>query len=95
LSLSLRLPLRTSETAGHSILGIQTHLEKNITLTFGYGVDIKVDGIMLFDYDDDILMFFNEIYAEQLIGKKIKMTYREKENYFHEIVPVVTNLISN
>jgi hypothetical protein len=64
-------------------------------MIFGYGVDIKVDGIMLFDYDDDILMLFNEIYAEQLIGKKIKMTYREKENYFHEIVPVVTNLSSN
>jgi hypothetical protein len=63
-------------------------------MVFGQGVDIRIDGIILFDYDDDILMSFNAEYAEKLVGKKIKMTYYEKENYFHEIVPVVTNLSS-
>jgi hypothetical protein len=64
-------------------------------MVFGYGVDIVVGGVVLFDYDDDIIIYFNESYAEELIGKKIKMTYHEKENYFHEIVPVVTNLSLN
>jgi len=61
-------------------------------MRFGYGIDIVVGGVVLFDYDDDIIIYFNDSYAEELIGKKVKMTYHEEENYFHEIVPVVSNL---
>lgn len=66
--------------------------EHNSDMIFGYGVDIYVDDTILFDYDDDILINFNQEFAKKLIGKKIEVLYYEKENYFHEIVPVVSKL---
>lgn len=54
--------------------------------------DIYVDGVILFDYDDGIIVYFNEEYADELIGKNIVMTYYEKEIKYFGVVPFVISL---
>jgi hypothetical protein len=54
--------------------------------------DVYVDGIILFDYNDDILASFNEEYARYLIGKKVTMVYYEKYIKYFGVVPYVVEL---
>jgi len=54
--------------------------------------EVFVNGVILFGYDEDILIYFNEEYAQELVDKKpkIMMTYYEKDiKYFGTVLYVV------
>ena len=54
--------------------------------------EVFVDGVIVFGYDDDVLIYFNEEYAQELLEQKPKilMTYYEEEiKYFGTVLYVV------
>jgi hypothetical protein len=56
--------------------------------------EVFVNGVIVFGYEDDILIYFNEEYAQKLLEQKPKilMTYYEQDIKYFGIVPFVVEL---
>jgi len=53
---------------------------------------VLVDNKVLFEYEDDIIIYFNKEYAKEIMGKKILLTFYEKEIPYFGVVPFVISL---
>jgi hypothetical protein len=54
--------------------------------------DIYVDHELMFDYSEHTLVYFNEEYAKECIGKEMVVVYYDQEIKYFGVVPHVTQI---